>query len=113
MTYSPVYSTPFVQYTPDTPIDSYEVPEGFTAIIRQVSVTQEAGAYSFAVYIQDSAEAPALIVSSGEGTGLYNNARDTGRWVVPAGGIITIAVSALFGSLNMYVGGYLLQNVIA
>lgn len=110
--YSPVFSAPFVQYTPSTPNQSFLVPEGFTAVIRQASCSQNIGGFIFYVYIQDSEAAPALdlIVLAQEGVANYVEAQ--GRWVVPGGGIITAALSELGSSCSMYVGGYLLRDTL-
>lgn len=108
-----VYSTPFIQYTDATPNDAYQVPPNFTAVIRQISVLQTAGAFSWFVYIGDSSEAVGLKIASGESAGFYNSDAAEGRWVVPENGYITINVSTVLSGLNLYVGGYLLNGNIA
>jgi hypothetical protein len=105
-----VYSTPFIQYTSATPNNQYEVPLGYVAIVRQITVQQNEGAYSFFAYTQDSPEAPGLVFAADESAGFYNYAAWEGRVVVPGGGIITIETSTVFSSLNSYVGGYLLND---
>ncbi len=108
----PVYSTPFIQYTDDTPTYVYDVPEGFTAVIRQISTTQTAGAYNWFCYIRDSPEAPGLTIASGESSGFYNQDQAEGRWVVPGGGQIIINLSEVLSGTSLYVGGYLLEGVL-
>lgn len=112
MAYSPVYSAAFVEYTESTPNNSFDVPDGFTAVIRYLSCYQEIGAYGLLGYVANSEAAPALIfaanasILSGE---LYQWA---GRVVVPGGGVITIDLSTIGDGVSIYCGGYLLQNVI-
>lgn len=107
---NPVWSSPFIQYTSETPNTQYEVPAGFTAIIRQISGYQSAGGFVMYVIIQDSSAAPGLFIWSGGQAGVANYVGVEGRWVVPEGGIITAEFSELFDSPCMYVGGYLIRN---
>jgi hypothetical protein len=108
-----VYSTPFIEYTPETPNDQYEVPEGYVAVIRQISVTQADLACGWWVYIQNSPEAPGVNIATGELTGFFNYGSAQGRWVCPGGGIITANLQTLGSEPNFYVGGYLLEGTIA
>jgi len=105
-----VYSVGFVEYTHDTPNASYDVPDGFTAVIRQISGTQEVGTYDLAVIIQNSEAAPGLTIWQQTGIGALTYVAAEGRWVVPGGGIITIDASAVGSTPSFYVGGYLLRN---
>lgn len=109
----PVYSSPFIQYTSETPNDQYEVPSGFTAVIRQISIAQPDLATGWWVYIQDSPEAPGLTIATGELSGFMNYGAAEGRWVVPEGGIITVNLESLGSTPSCYVGGYLLTGSIA
>jgi len=112
MGYSPVYSQPFVQYTPDTPNTSFLVPDGYTAIVRQWSVVQNVGGYDFNVDIQDSEAAPSLRIVQIIDVGINASYQGEGRWVVPPGGLITVGLSDVGSSVSIYVGGYLLTNDI-
>lgn len=112
MPYSPVYSSPFIQYTDSTPNASFEVPDGFTAVIRQWSCYQDIGDYVFFVTIYDSVDAPGITVVAAEQEGLVNYVAGEGRWVVPGGGYIDIGFSTLGTAVQAYVGGYLLTNVL-
>lgn len=105
-----VYSSAFIEYTAETPNNSFAVPEGFTAVVRQLSCYQEIGAYDFQVYIQNSAEAPALIIWAVTGVSAITSEATQGRWVVPGEGIITVIASAIGSSPSFYAGGYLLRN---
>lgn len=107
---NPVYSQPFILYSTDTPNLSFAVPAGYTAIIRQLSAAQPAVAFSLALIMQLSEDAPYIFLVFEEATGLYNTLLLEGRWVVPEGGIITIDPTALGDSLTVYVGGYLIAN---
>jgi hypothetical protein len=110
MPFSPVYSQPFIQYTTSTPNAQFEVPVGFTAIVRQITVIQNIGAYTATVYIQDSLAAPAITIAQQAGIGVDTIWDQQGRWVCPGGGYITLGLSTVGGSTSAYVGGYLLQN---
>lgn len=107
---SPVYSVPFVEYTPSTPNNTYAVPDGYTAVVRQVSVVQNIGAFIATLIIQNSEAAPGVAVWQGAQVGDANYVGSEGRWVVLGGGIITLEVNALGSDVGMYAGGYLLPN---
>jgi hypothetical protein len=111
--YSPVFSAQFIVYTSATPNNSFEVPAGFTAVVRDVSGWQEFGAWILQLHIQNSASAPACIVWAGLADGTSNALHEEGRWVCPAGGFISVDASSLGSNPNFYVGGYLLRNVAA
>jgi hypothetical protein len=110
--YSPVFSAPFVQYTPETPNFSFAVPDGYTAVIRQISCLQNIGGYAFACSISDSLESPELTIAYASGLGEFEVFLQEGRWVVPGGGFIVCALTTVGGSVSIYVGGYLLRNVL-
>ena len=107
----PVYSVPFIQYSSSTPNLSFEVPAGYTAVVRQISAVQPAGAFALYVYIQDALDAPGIGIWAGESAGFWNYLAAEGRWVVPPGGFITIINEELLSDFNAYVGGYLLTGV--
>lgn len=111
--YSPVFSSAFVQYTPDTPNLVYEVPASFTAVVRQISGVQEVGATVMYVTIQDSVDAPELTISQVYDYGAFQTWSVEGRWVVPGNGLIQFHASTIGSQLSAYVGGYLLRNVAA
>lgn len=113
MGYSPVYSTPFIQYTAETPNASFLVPEGYTAIIRQWSCAQDIGGWEFYLAMRDSDAAPALTIALAYQAGEVNYQSGSGRWVLNAGGTVFCGVTSLGTTPSFYVGGYLLQNVIA
>jgi len=110
--YSPVFSAPFVQYTPAAPNYDYLVPEGFTAVIRQISAAQDAGGWIFFVQIADSEVAPPLTIFVAEQLGVINYVAGTGRWVVPGGGVISTGFTSVGTNPFIYVGGYLLRDTL-
>ena len=112
MAYSPVYSAPFVQYTPSTPNLSFAVPAGYTAVVRQISCVQDIGDWELGLVIQDSEAAPTLQVFGTTAIGAPASVQAEGRWVVPGGGIITVELTEIGSACFVYVGGYLLQNVL-
>jgi hypothetical protein len=111
--YSPVYSTPFIEYTPSTPNNSFDVPDGATAIIRQITCVQNVGGYALSTYIQNSGAAPALLIDYEEGIGINVVYQKELRVVCVGGGIITVDLTAVGTAVSVYVGGYLLTNNIA
>jgi hypothetical protein len=110
--YSPVFSSALVQYTASTPNAQFEVPSGFTAVVRQISVVQDVGGYDAGVYIQDSAEAPGLLIAQAIGVDIYEVWQQEGRWVVTEGGFVTLSLSTVGSQAYGYVGGYLLRNTL-
>lgn len=105
-----VYSQAFIEYTHETPNNVFDVPEGFTAVIRQISTFQEIGGYSFQVVIQNSDEAPGLYIWSITGVSALESQATEGRWVVPSEGVIQVLASTVGSTPSFYVGGYLLRN---
>lgn len=106
----PVYSSQFVVYTPSTPNESFQVPAGFTADVRQGIITQDIGGYDWNLYFQNSPEAPACFFSAITDIGINNSASWQGRVIVPEGGIIAMQVSTVGSGCWGYVGGYLFTN---
>jgi len=110
--YSPVYSAAFIQFTPSTPNNAFYVPDGYTAVLRYASATQDIGAYNWSLSIQDSIDAPTLVIYQATDIGENQTSTWAGRVVLPAPGIITTDLSSVGDAVSIYVGGYLLKNVI-
>lgn len=110
--YSPVYSSQFVVRHGTDPLVPFVVPAGFTAVIRDFTVYSSVAGLVAQTLIQDSAEAPALVVAQLSGIGVAEYAQWTGRVVVPAPGIITNAITDVGDAASIYVGGYLLRNTL-
>lgn len=110
--YSPVFSTQFIVYTAETPNETFLVPEGFTAVVRQCSGWQDIGGWVFRLYIADSEAAPACVLFDSGDVGVNTSFNEQGRWVVPGGGLIGIFISVIGDSPSFYVGGYLLRNTL-
>lgn len=108
--YSPVFSAPFIQFTTPAPNAEYQVPAGFTAVVRQWSCYQDIGGWVMKVGIVDAAGAPELTIVEAGQAGDFNYVAGTGRWVVPGGGYILLSLSSLGSDTSAYVGGYLLRN---
>ena len=111
--YSPVYSAPFILSSPSAPNDAFEVPAGFTAVIRQISISAAISSGIFALNGQNSEEAPTWTIHQTTIDTLYSTQHVEGRWVVVAGGFITTYQSEIGDEFYVYVGGYLLRNVAA
>lgn len=110
--YSPVYSQAFIQYTSATPNSSFDVPDGFTAVVRQVVAYQDIGGYALGVFLKDSEAAPSLQFVSFSDVAIATCTYWSGRIVVPGGGEIFILWSELGATPQFYVGGYLLRNAL-
>lgn len=111
--YSPVFSAAFIQYTSAEPNGAFDVPAGFTAVIRQISAAQDIGGWILTVYIADVAGGPGLKIAEIGQTGSVNYVAQEGRWVVPGGGAIAMDLSSLGSDVHVYVGGYLLRNTLS
>lgn len=106
-----VYSTQFILYGEETPNTVFEVPAGFTAVIRQISYCVQASASLFSVNVADSDAAPANAIDLRTITALDDSTHVEGRWVVPEGGLIELFVDNVGSNPTVYIGGYLLRNV--
>jgi len=109
--YSPVYSAQFILYTSVDPTTSYEIPSGFTAVVRDFTGYSDGGASLCQLLIQNDGSAPELVVAQLSFAGIAAYAQWQGRVVVPAGGFILIQPGALLVNPGFYVGGYLLRDV--
>lgn len=107
---NPVYSAQFILYTADTPNNEYIVPDGFTAVIRQISGYQAAGGWILQVNIQNSLIAPPVVIAVLNQEGVVNYVSTEGRWVVPEGGLMEVFFTTIGSTPTVYVGGYLIRN---
>lgn len=110
--YSPVYSAQFVVHHSGDPLVPFIVPDGYTAVVRDFTAYSAAGGAIVQLYIQDAAEAPALIVAQIGELGVAAYGQWTGRVVIPAPGIISYGITEVGAEAAVYVGGYLLRNVL-
>jgi hypothetical protein len=108
---APVYSVPFISYTPDTPNNSFLVPDGNVAIVRDMEAAQNVGGWILTLGFRNSDAAPYCDCVQLSADGVSNSASWHGRIVVPGGGTIAISLSELGSAVGVYVGGYLLTSV--
>lgn len=111
--YSPVYSAQFIVFTHDSPNNEFAVPEGYTAVIRDVSASQDIGGYTFSVGIVNAAGAPECTVIFLSGFSEFVTQAVQRHIVVPGGGFILVHASSIGSSPSFYVGGYLLRNTLS
>jgi hypothetical protein len=111
--YSPVFSAAFIVQQPSASNTHFEVPPGFTAVVRDFTVACLYGGTLTSLYIQDSSVAPAVTIAYLEVAGVGQSAQWQGRIVVPENGFISVYIADLSSGANTYVGGYLLRNVAA
>lgn len=111
--YSPVFSQGFIYYTEAAPNQNFDVPAGFTAVVRDISVSCEAGASVFNLVTYNGDGAPGVTEVYLEVTGALVSAHWEGRIVVPGGGTIYLGQYTLGVDGAAYVGGYLLRNSLS
>ena len=111
--YTPVYSVEFINATPGAGGEAFDVPDGFTAVIREFDLYTEAGDTTYVLSKQDSEIAPVLTFAALSLTGSIISAQWTGRVVVPAGGVISIYGVTIGEGASVTVNGYLLRNTLA
>lgn len=111
--YSPIFSQGFIYFTDSTPNTSFEVPDGFTAVVRDVNAATSLGGVVMGVYVKLSEAAPAVIFAYSTALGEFATYQWQGRVVCPAGGIIGLDGAAVGYGLGVYVGGYLLRNTLS
>lgn len=107
----PVWSVPFIQYTPASPNTLFAVPAGYTAVARWGSVSQNIGGYNASWWLRDAEDSPNNTFWAGNSVGIYETAVFEGRVVVPGGGYLGLYFSELGSTPNAYLGGYLLAGV--
>ena len=105
-----VYSSSFIEYVDSAPNTSFLVPDGYVAVIRQISLVTTAGSTVLTVNIQNDDEAPFVAIAALETLGFVKDDQRAGRWPVPAGGTISIFQDTLGVGAFAWVSGYLLQN---
>jgi hypothetical protein len=111
--YSPVFSQGFIYYTDSSPNTAFQVPEGFTAVVRECDVLTTAGDTWASFNVQASDIAPVVGFALLNAVGLANSQHWEGRVVCPGGGTISIYQNTLGVGANIYVGGYLLRNTLS
>jgi len=108
--YSPVFSAQFIVYTDAAPILAYEVPSGFTAVVRDFSLYTEAGGVVGQLLLADAAGSPECVVASIGALGVAAYGQWQGRIVAPGGAFLTLSLTSEDLGTSAYVGGYLLRN---
>lgn len=111
--YSPVFSQGFIYYIEATPDAEFDVPLGYTAVVRDISASVSAGATYFAVYGRNGPDAPEYQFYVNELLGTLETSHWEGRVVVPGGGRIRVYQYTLGVDGAVYVGGYLLRNSLS
>ena len=110
--YSPVFSAAFVIYTEDTPNDSFEVPSGFTAVIRDFDLSGNLADVGAQLYFKNSEAAPACFFHAETSLVVSSGFQWRGRVVVPSGGICGFTLTSFGTSVCAYMGGYLIRNTL-
>lgn len=110
--YSPVYSVPFVYYTDTYPNTEFEVPAGYTAVVRQWSAYLEAGGVVVQIQLFNADGALATVFDTQTAEGIVQQLQGRGHWVAPAGYVIKFYSPSIGSGVAGYVGGYLLRNTL-
>jgi hypothetical protein len=113
MGYSPVYSTAFIEHTSTTPNTEFEVPAGFTAILRDVILYTEVGDEDASVGYYTATSGERIVVCALQALAINGTAEWQGRAVVTEGETILLIADGLALYSSVYVGGYLLQNSVS
>lgn len=110
--YSPVFSQDFINYNESDGDMAFEVPAGFTAVVRHADFSVEAGGSVFSLTKQNSGAAPTVQFFVATLVGLLEHQQWDGRVVIPEGGILTLYQATLGVAAQVYAGGYLLRNTL-
>lgn len=113
MSYSPVYSAQFILYSFEAPNNVFEVPSDYTAVVRQISVVAGVDIVTWVIGIQNDDSAPEVHIAGDTLAALNEAQHAEGHWVCPGGGYITAQELDVGAHFHVYVGGYLLRNVIS
>lgn len=105
-----IYSQGFVYYVDSSPNTDFEVPAGFTAVVREFDCTVGLASSVFSLNVQQSATAPAIGIVIFHLLGELQSGQWTGRVVVNEGGFISLFQQTLGVDATAYIGGYLLRN---
>jgi len=111
--YSPVFSAQFIVYTDSTPNTEYEVPAGFTAVVRQLSFFSSVSAAGWEFAINNTLGAPLCVIAGNSELGVLVFDNIEGRWVVPETGTMELFFSGPSSGVSFYAGGYLLRNTVS
>ena len=112
MAYSPVYSAQFINYTDSSPNTLFDVPSGYTAVVRDIGFWCGGGESLIVVYFGNSPLAPEVTIAGTTQFGVNTLYHWSGRCVVPGGGVIGLYQQTLGVGATAYVHGYLLANTI-
>lgn len=113
MSYSPVYSVPFIIYAPGAPNNSFEVPSGYTAVVREFDLYTELGGTQATCQLYNTVAPVYVNFAALLAVGAVTTAQWRGHVAVPGGYIIALNVDGLSTGDSAFVGGYLLQNTIS
>lgn len=106
----PVYSAQFIVYTDAAPNSEFEVPEGFTAVVRQCTLFTQLGAANAQPFFSDAPGAPGVTFASLTTAGVAQADQWQGHVVVPGGGFIVLNINTILAGSQFYAGGYLLRD---
>lgn len=113
MAYSPVYSFNLIGYTPDEPDESFSVPAGKTAIVRDITFfTADAGG-GLLTYFENPPGVEPLHFSYLTTPGSFGYDQWHGRVVVPQEALIAISITGATTEAYVTVSGYILTNVVS
>lgn len=110
--YSPVFSTGFLFSTDDTPNQLFEIPTGFTAVVRDVTCTCLVGGVYMEAYVYAAGAPEGCIFTLCTLDGVASAFQWQGRVAIAAPGFIGFNQSAFDLGTSVYIGGYLLRNTL-
>lgn len=112
MAYSPVFSVPLILYSSADPIVEFEVPPGFTAVVREIDIYTEAGGAVVIAALSGPGSGIFINFASVSALGVATSGQWTGRVALPENYILGLDNASLGAGDTVYVGGYLLRNVL-
>lgn len=110
--YSPIFSSQLILSGGGSGSTAFLVPPGFTAVVRDLQAYAAVAATLVQLQLQNSEAAPWITVVSLTLAGVGTAAQWTGRIVAPAGAQLQVISDVEAADLDLYVGGYLLRNVL-
>jgi hypothetical protein len=105
-----IYSSQFIVWGPGNPNAAFAVPEGYTAVVRFITVWAFAGGDAATIGFQNSTAAPVCWFAYLQVVGVNQTLSWDGHVVVPGGGRIELNNSKISPNASVYVGGYLFAN---
>lgn len=97
-------------YNSETPNSSFEVPAGFTAVVREIDLYAELGGEGMQAFLQGPGASIGIGFAALQALGANTSVHWEGRVVAPENYLIAFNIAGVGLYSSAYVGGYLLRN---